>query len=124
MRADDLRLVIATSAREQELNALLEQAGLSELIHRRATSDDAEESKPDPDIVHAALQRGQLDAKTTVMLGDTPYDVEAAERAGVRTIALRCGGWWADDAFGGAVAIYDDPAELVREYARSPLGER
>src|SRR5689334_12796828 len=48
MKADDLRLVIATSAREQELNALLEQAGLSELIHRRTTSDDAEDSKPEP----------------------------------------------------------------------------
>ena len=124
MKAEDLRLVIATSAREQELNALLEQAGLSELIRRRTTSDDAEDSKPDPDIVHAALRRGELAPAATVMLGDTPYDVEAAERAGVRTIALRCGGWWADDALGGAVAIYDDPAELLREYARSPLGAR
>ena len=124
MKAEELRLVIATSARDEELDSLLEQAGLSELIHRRTTSDDAEASKPDPDIVHAALRRGQLDAETTVMLGDTPYDIEAAERAGVRTIALRCGGWWADDALGGAIAIYDDPAELVREYARSLLGER
>lgn len=124
MKAEQLRLVIATSAREQELNALLEQAGLAELIRRRTTSDDAEDSKPDPDIVHAALRRGQLDPETAVMLGDTPYDVEAAQRAGVRTIALRCGGWWADDALGGAVAIYDDPAELAREYARSPLGVR
>jgi HAD superfamily hydrolase (TIGR01509 family) len=124
MKEADLRLVIATSARDQELNALLEQAGLSELIRRRTTSDDAEESKPDPDIVHAALERGELDPKTTLMLGDTPYDIEAARRAGVDTIALRCGGWWADDALGGAIAIYDDPAELVQTYARSPLGER
>jgi HAD superfamily hydrolase (TIGR01509 family) len=124
MKADGLRLVIATSAREEELNVLLEQAGLSELIHRRTTSDDAEDSKPDPDIIHAALERGQLDAETTLMLGDTPYDVEAANRAGVRSIALRCGGWWADDALGGAIAIYSDPAELVREYTRSPLGGR
>jgi HAD superfamily hydrolase (TIGR01509 family) len=124
MKADDLRLVIATSAREQELNELLEQAGLSELIRRRTTSDDAEDSKPDPDIVHAALRRGELAPEATVMLGDTPYDVEAAERASVRTIALRCGGWWADDALGGAIAIYDDPAELVHDYTRSPLGER
>ena len=124
MKEGGLQLVIATSAREKELNALLEQAGLSELIPRRTTSDDAEESKPDPDIVHAALRRGDLDPKATLMLGDTPYDIEAAKRAGVETVALRCGGWWADDALGGAIAIYDDPAELVREYARSPLGER
>lgn len=124
MRSDDLRLVIATSAREQELNALLEQAGLSALIRRRTTSDDAEESKPDPDIVHAALRRGELEPETTVMLGDTPYDIEAAGRAGVPTIAMRCGGWWADDALGGAVAIYDNPAELVQKYEQSPLGAR
>jgi phosphoglycolate phosphatase-like HAD superfamily hydrolase len=58
------------------------------------------------------------------MLGDTPYDIEAAERARVRTIAVRCGGWWADDALGGAIAIYEDPAELVRKYQDSVLGRR
>ena len=124
LRAEGLRLVIATSAREDELNALLEQVRLNELIERRTTSDDADESKPDPDIVQAALSRGDLDPATTVMLGDTPYDIEAAGRAGVRTISLRCGGWWADDALGGSVAIYDDPAELVREYSRSVFGPR
>lgn len=124
MRDDGIQLVIATSAGEDELNALLEQVGLSELIHRRTTSDDAQDSKPDPDIVRAALHRGKLDPGTTVMLGDTPYDIEAAERASVRTIAVRCGGWWADDALGGAIAVYDDPAELVRDYDRSPLGMR
>lgn len=120
----ELKLVIATSAREDELKALLEQAGLSELVQRRTTSDDAEESKPDPDIVHAALMRGDLDPRSTVMLGDTPYDVEAANRAGVPTIAVRCGGWWADDALGGAAAIYDDPADVLRAFEGSLLGRR
>ena len=124
LRDRGLQLVIATSAREDELNALLEQAQLSDLIRHRTTSDDADDSKPDPDIVHAALVRGQLGPREAIMLGDTPYDIEAAHRAGVPSIALRCGGWWADDALGGAVAIYDDPAHLVREYAGSPLGER
>jgi HAD superfamily hydrolase (TIGR01509 family) len=124
LHEDGLQLVIATSAKEKELGALLEQAGLENLIQRRTTSDDAKESKPDPDIVHAALTRGRLEPNETLMLGDTPYDIEAADRAGVRTIALRCGGWWADDALGGAVALYDDPAELLREYPRSPFGSR
>lgn len=124
MREDRIKLVIATSAGEDELNALLEQAGLSELIHQRTTSDDADASKPDPDIIHAAMQRGGLDARRTIMLGDTPYDIEAADRADVRTIALRCGGWWADDALGGAIGIYDAPADLVREYSESALGGR
>ena len=124
LRERGIHPVIATSAREDELNALLEQAQLSDLIRHRTTSDDADESKPDPDIVHAALVRGQLDPGEAVMLGDTPYDIEAAHRAGVPSVALRCGGWWADDALGGAVAIYDDPAHLVREYAGSPLDQR
>ncbi len=55
------------------------------------------------------------------MLGDTPYDIEAAARAGVPTIALRCGGWWDDQALGGAVAIYNDPADLLSQYDESPL---
>lgn len=124
MRGDGIKLVIATSAGEDELKALLEQVGLSDLIQRRTTSDDADDSKPDPDIVQAALKRGGLEARNTIMLGDTPYDIEAADRAGVRTIALRCGGWWADDALGGAIGVYDTPAELVRAYDSSPLGGR
>ena len=115
MKEDGLRLVIATSAKDDELNALLEQVGLAELIQRRTTSDDVKDSKPDPDVVHAALARAKLDAAASLMVGDTPYDVEAASRAGVASIALRCGGWWADDALGGAVAIYDDPAQMASD---------
>jgi phosphoglycolate phosphatase-like HAD superfamily hydrolase len=55
------------------------------------------------------------------MLGDTPYDVEAATRARVPAVALRCGGWWPDDALRGAAAIYDDPADLLAHFDTSPL---
>ena len=116
LRERGIRAVIATSARDDELNALLEQAGLSHLIRHRTTSDDAGDSKPDPDIVHAALGRGQLAPDEAIMLGDTPYDIEAADRASVPSIALRCGGWWADDALADAIAIYDDPAHLLRSW--------
>jgi phosphoglycolate phosphatase-like HAD superfamily hydrolase len=58
----------------------------------------------------------------SIMLGDTPYDVEAAARARVPAIALRCGGWWGDDAFAAAAAVYDDPADLLAHYDDSPLG--
>jgi hypothetical protein len=57
-----------------------------------------------------------------VMVGDTPYDIEAAARAKVPSIALRCGGWWGDAALSGATAIYDDPAELVVRFEESPIG--
>jgi phosphoglycolate phosphatase-like HAD superfamily hydrolase len=56
------------------------------------------------------------------MIGDTPYDLEAAARARVPAIAFRCGGWWNDSAFEQAVGVYDDPADLVARYAGSVLG--
>jgi HAD superfamily hydrolase (TIGR01509 family) len=119
-RDDGLRLVVATSAQREELNALLEQAGLDELIDRTTSSSDADRSKPDPDIIDAALDRGHLAATEAIMLGDTPYDVTAATRAGIDTIALRCGGW-DDDALRGAIAIYDDPSALLARYETSPF---
>jgi len=111
LKAKGLRLVVATSSNGKELGALLRQAGVADLIERATSSDDGA-SKPDPDIVGAALAEGKLAPDEAVMIGDTPYDIEAARRAGVRTIALRCGGWWDDAALAGAAAIYDDPASL------------
>ena len=117
-KADDLRLVVATSAQRAELNKLLEQAGLEELVDRKTSSSDADRSKPDPDIVHAALTRGKLEAVEAVMIGDTPYDVEAAGRAGVACVAVRCGGW-DDRALAGAAEIYDGPSAILSSYSRS-----
>ena len=77
--------------------------------------------KPDPDIVHAALGRLNLPPSDAVLVGDTPYDIEAAAKAGVRSIALRSGGHWSDADFAGAVAVYDDPADLLRNLASSPV---
>jgi HAD superfamily hydrolase (TIGR01549 family) len=122
MKQHGLRLVIATSAGEDEMNDLLEQAGLNELVQRRTSSDDAERSKPDPDIVKAALSRAQLQSGDAVMIGDTPYDISAAKRANVDSIAFRCGGWWRDQDLAGAAAIYDGPAELLDAFETSPLG--
>ena len=120
MRADGLRLIVASSANEEELGPLLEIASAKELLEEATSSDDAERSKPDPDIVGAALRRIELPADAVVMIGDTPYDVEAAARAGVRVVAVRSGGW-DDAALAGAVAIYDDPAQLLERYASSPF---
>lgn len=115
LKAKGLGVVIATSANGEELDALLRQAGVDDLIERATSSDDGA-SKPDPDIVRAALREGGLAPDEALMVGDTPYDIAAARRAGVRTVALRCGGWWSDAALAGAAAIYDDPAALVSSF--------
>jgi phosphoglycolate phosphatase-like HAD superfamily hydrolase len=120
MREAGLKLAVASSAEPDELKALLRIAGAGDLIQGASSADDAGRSKPDPDVVHAALGRLALDPGGVVMIGDTPYDVEAAARAGVRAIALRCGGW-GDDRLRGAIAIYDGPADLLARYEQSPL---
>jgi phosphoglycolate phosphatase-like HAD superfamily hydrolase len=120
---DGFVLAVASSAAAEELQPLLERAGVADLIHRRTSSDDAEESKPDPDIVEAALREAAVDPSQAIMLGDTPYDVEAARRAGIRIVGLECGGW-SPDALTGAIAFYRDPAELLIRYDESPFGRR
>lgn len=123
LRAAGLRLVVATSAQADELEALVERAGVRDLVPEATTSSDAPSSKPSPDIVVAALEKLGCAPEAAVMLGDTPYDIEAAGRAGIATIALRSGGW--DDAgLAGAVAIYDDPADLLAHLDESPLAGR
>jgi HAD superfamily hydrolase (TIGR01549 family) len=113
--ADEYELVVASSASDEDLEALLKRAGLADLISRQTSADDAEASKPDPDIIVAALAKGGCAASEAVMLGDTPYDVSAAQQAGVGVVALRCGGW-DDEGLAGALAIYDAPAQVLDLY--------
>jgi HAD superfamily hydrolase (TIGR01509 family) len=120
LRDEGLTLVVATSAQASEVRDLLQVAGATQLIDNASSSDDADNSKPDPDIVHAAVAKSGCPADAALMLGDTPYDIESAGRAGVATIALRCGGW-DDRSLAGAIAIYDDPQDLLDRYLLSPF---
>src|SRR6185295_18283666 len=117
---DGLKLYVATSAKDEELQPLLHVAGAGRYMEATASSDDADRSKPDPDIVVAALQRTGRPKNEAIMIGDTPYDVEAALRAGINIIALRSGGW-RDRDLQHALAIYDDPADLLNHYDLSPF---
>jgi HAD superfamily hydrolase (TIGR01509 family) len=114
--ADGLTLIVATSAGGDEMKGLLRQAGADDLIHGATSSGDVDNSKPDPDVIGAAIKKSKLKPGELLMLGDTPYDVEAASKAGVATIALRCGGWWDDGALDGAIALFDDPADLLAHW--------
>jgi phosphoglycolate phosphatase-like HAD superfamily hydrolase len=122
MQSEGLKLTIASSAKPEELEILLKAAQVDDLLHEATTSADADESKPAPGIIEAALQKSQFDPKQVVMLGDTPYDIEAAGKAGVSVIAMRCGGF-SDDELAGAIAIYNDPADLLQHYDQSPLAK-
>jgi HAD superfamily hydrolase (TIGR01549 family) len=113
--ADGYAILVATSAKKDELQCLLERAGVADLIDAGSSADDADRSKPDPDIVRAALKRSGASRESVVMLGDTPYDVEAALRAGIQIVALECGGWRRDD-LQGAADVYATPADLLERY--------
>jgi HAD superfamily hydrolase (TIGR01509 family) len=121
MHRDGIKLAVGSSAKPDELKALLRLCHADDLITSTTSADDAANSRPDPDIVLAALQQLNLPHTEVVMLGDTPYDIGAAHKAGVRVVALRCGGW-GDANFGNAVAVYDDPADLLANYDESPFG--
>ena len=118
--SDGYTLAIATSAKQEELQPLLEIAGVSDLFSLRTSSDDADRSKPDPDIVKAALERAECPAERAIMIGDTPYDVAAATRAHVRVIGFECGGWERSD-LRGAIEVYRDASELLDRYDSSLL---
>lgn len=120
MKRDGFTLVVGTSAEADLVSGLLDVAKVRDLVDETTTSDDAERSKPDPDIVEAAVAEAGAEPRRAWMLGDTPYDIEAAARAGVRCVALRCGGW-DDAALAGAIAIYDDPLDLLSRYETSPF---
>jgi HAD superfamily hydrolase (TIGR01509 family) len=111
LRKADVACVIATSSSEDELDALLKAADIADLIQTKSTSSDAEESKPAPDIIHAAMKKAKAKPEECVLVGDTRFDISAAEKAGVATVALRCGGSPEGDLL-RAAAIYDDPAAL------------
>ena len=116
--ADGYTIVVASSAQSGELDQLLQIAGVFDLVKARTSSDDANRSKPDPDIVQVAMERAGAARHEAIMLGDTPYDVEAAGRAGIAIVGVESGGWGRDD-LQGAIEVHPGAAELCSHYDQS-----
>lgn len=115
LKAEGVRIAIASSCKPDELDAYLTLANITGLPDVSTTSADAERSKPYPDIFEAALGKlGQIDRSAVIVIGDSPYDAEAAVKAGLTPIGVLCGGFpEADLRHAGCVAIYHDPADLL-----------
>jgi HAD superfamily hydrolase (TIGR01549 family) len=117
------RITLASSGKEEEVAAYKRIAGIEDLVKEETSSDDAAKSKPHPDIFHAALVKlSPLTKEQVITVGDTPYDAEAAGKAGMRTLGVLCGG--TSEAVlkrAGCIAIYKDPADLLVRYEDSPL---
>ncbi len=115
-------VVLASSAKEDEVDHYLDLLDARELADSWTTSADVEATKPEPDLVNAALQRAQAQASEAVMVGDTPWDVHAASNAGVSTITVRTGGFGADELReAGAVALFESVRELLSKLDQTDL---
>jgi HAD superfamily hydrolase (TIGR01509 family) len=118
------RVVLASSASQPELEHYLDLLGVRHLVAATTSSDDVRHTKPAPDIFATALAKlPGMAADEVLVVGDTPYDIEAAAGAGIAAVALRSGRF--PDAVlerAGAIALYDDAAALLSGYAASPLG--
>ncbi len=122
VRGDGKRIVLASSAKGDELKAYKDKAGIADLVDSETSSDDAERSKPHPDIFQAALAAAGLRHDRAVVVGDTPYDAIAAGKAGLKTVGLLSGGFPERDLReSGCVEIWKGPDDLWRNYGRSLL---
>ncbi len=114
-------VVLASSAIEKHLDAFLEKLDARELVDDWTTKDDVEGSKPEPDLVNAGLAKaGTRDA---VMVGDSPYDCEAARRAGIETITVMTGGFSEEELRdAGAASVFESLEALLARLGETPLG--
>ncbi|MBD0305836.1 MAG: HAD family hydrolase [Nitrospiraceae bacterium] len=119
----DQRIALASSGKREEVAAYKRIAGIDDLVQEDTSSDDAKKSKPHPDIFQAALAKlSPFTHEQVMVVGDTPYDAEAAGKAGMATIGLLCGGTPEEVLRkAGCIAIYHDPADLLTRYENSPL---
>ena len=124
VHARGAKVVLATSAKAKDVEPMLEVVGApTEAIDHVVHSGDVERSKPEPDVFQAALDGAGLDAATTLAVGDTVWDVEAARRCGVGCVAVLTGGIGRSELEeAGAVAVYEDVAELLSGLDASPIG--
>jgi HAD superfamily hydrolase (TIGR01509 family) len=114
---DGKQVAIASSAKGEEKEEYKRIAGVADLLDAETSAQDADRSKPAPDIFAAALERLGSAASETVVVGDSPYDAQAAGKLGMRTIGLLCGGFAeADLRQAGCVEIHRDPAQLLQRY--------
>ena len=113
VRSAGLKVAVASSAKKDQLREYLEIAGISSLVEEATASEDVEESKPAPDVFEAVLKKLNMKGADAAAVGDTPYDAEAARKAGVHPIGVLSGGF-TESALrqAGCVEVYPGPASI------------
>jgi HAD superfamily hydrolase (TIGR01509 family) len=123
LRADGMKIVLASSSGGEEVEHNLDLIDCRDLVTGWTSKDDAERSKPCPDIFEAALAEvGPVPASQAIVVGDSPWDMKAAGKVGLRAIGFRSGGFTDEDLrSAGACDLYDGPEDLLRRYESSPF---
>jgi HAD superfamily hydrolase (TIGR01549 family) len=116
-----LTVVLASSSSEDDLMFFLDRLDARDVVDGWTSKDDVEQSKPHPDVVHAALDKAGAD--DAVMVGDSRWDIEAAASADLPTVAVTTGGWSEQELRDcGAVAVFESLVELRERLDETPLG--
>jgi HAD superfamily hydrolase (TIGR01549 family) len=120
IKDDGRRIALASSANEDEVAAYQEILRIEDLVEKSTSADDAEKSKPEPDIFQAALKLlGNPVLEKVLVIGDSPYDVEAATKANLKIAGVLCGGFTEQSLRAkGCTEIYRDPADLLENYEK------
>ena len=126
VRAEGQRVALGSSGKKSEVEHYQKILGIADLVDAVTNSDDVDRSKPDPDIFDAVLGKlPGVSASEAFVVGDTPYDAEAAAKVGIAPIGMLCGGFpEAELSSAGFIAIYRDPQDLLDGFDRSPLARR
>lgn len=123
LKGDGIRIALASSAQPETAEHYEKLLGVTDLIDGLTCKGDVDKAKPDPDIFIAALEKlGGMPATEAIVVGDSPYDAQAANKIKLSTVGVLCGGFSQEvlqDA--GCIAIYQDPADLLEHYDQSPL---
>lgn len=125
IKKDGRRIALASSSKADELEKYKKIARIEDLIEEEISADDAEKSKPFPDIFQAALEKlGKINKKNVVVIGDTAYDAEAAGKIGLKTIGVLSGGWAQSELINaGCREVYVNVAAILENYEKSLVGK-
>lgn len=126
IKKDGKKIALASSAKADELESYKKIAGIGDLIEEQTSTDDAEKSKPYPDIFQAAIDKLEgVKANEAVIIGDTAYDAEAATAAKIKAVGVLTGGWAEAELLKtGCVEVYRDAADILKQYKTSVLAQK
>lgn len=120
MRREGIQVALASSAKKDELSVYKRIANIQDLVEENTSADDADRSKPHPDIFQATLDKLGVKPEQALALGDTPYDAESGGKAGVWTVGVTSGGWSPEDLLAaGCIEVWKDAADLLAHFDQS-----